>query len=174
MGFDFQANYGDECPSAVLLLRESQVTTAEQALEMARSAWGSAGPVELIGSVPPHTYAIRASTLFFAIHAVPRRYEANPPMAGQAQQQCWDQHTAWLSVDMPMAKGSELRASGKLGEAYFSLLYFVHKHWSSNCLALYFPMEGVTVPNHGDPVESIRWSLRNGTNLDFLRREKRD
>jgi hypothetical protein len=163
----------EDCPSAVLLLREPVLPTAEQAVEMARSAWGAAGPVELIGSVPPHTYAIRASELYFAIHAVQRRYEASPPVAGEAYQQCWDEHSAWLSVDIPTARSADLRAQQRLGEAYFPLLFFVHKHWSPNCLALYFPAEGVTVPHHGDPVQSIRWARQNGANLEFLKRTKK-
>lgn len=170
---DLLPKANEDCPSVVLLLRRSQLPTSEQALEMARSAWGGAGPVEIVGFVPPHTYAIRASELFFAMHSVPRRYEASPPITGDLQRQCWDQHGAWLSVDMPTAKATELRESGRLGEAYFSLLFFAHKHWSPNCLALYFPAEGVVVPNQGNPVDSIHWSLQNGTNLDFLRREKR-
>jgi hypothetical protein len=171
---DILPKANEDCPSVVLLLRESQTPTEEQALEMARSAWGAAGPVEIVGSIPPHTYAIRASELFLALHAVPRCYEASPPISGDVQRQCWDQHGSWLSVDMPTAKVTELRESRRLGEAYFSLLFFAHRHRSPNCLALYFPAEGVTVPNQGNPVDSIRWSLQNGANLDFLRREKKE
>src|SRR5262245_13583477 len=168
-----QANAEGDFPSVVLLLREPLLPSAEQALEMARSAWSAAGPVELAGSVSPHCHAVRASELFFAINAAPQRYEAGPTIASQVYQLCWDHHTAWLSVDLPVARVAELRANKQLEKAYSTLLFFVYKHWSSNCLALYFPAEGVTVPNLGDLAGSIRWCRQNGTNLDFLRREKK-
>jgi hypothetical protein len=40
--------------------------------------------------------------------------------------------------------------------------------WNENCLGLYLPVQGVTVPNMGDLISSIRWAAKNGTPLPFL------
>jgi hypothetical protein len=170
IGLAVPSDSSEDCPSIVLLLNQPQELDADRALAIASSAWGAAGPVELIGTNPPYTYAIRASELFFAIHAVPHRYQASPPISSQIQERCWTQHKAWLSVDMQRAAVTELRASGRLGEAYFTLLHFVHERWSPDCVALYYPAEGVTIPNQGDMAESIRWARRHGTDLNFLNR----
>jgi hypothetical protein len=167
-----KADANDDWPSIVLLLCEAQLPTADEAIEMARGAWGAAGPVELLGAVGPHNFAIRVSPLTFALHAVGQRYSVSGSELRLAKQQAWDQHRAWLSVDLPGRRTAELRDKGQLGSAYQSLMHFVAKHWSPNVLAMYFPSEGVTVPNQGDLIESIRWARRNGTNLDFLKARK--
>jgi hypothetical protein len=86
-------------------------------------------------------------------------------------QRPWDQHRAWLSIDMPLiAKG--LRETEAWGESHKLLLIFAFKSWSPNCLAIFFPTEGVTVPNFGDLADSIRWGRQNGLKLDFLNKPK--
>jgi hypothetical protein len=157
----------DDLLSIVFLLRDSVVLTADEAVRMCNAAWGAAAPVKLVAIVSEGHYALEASPLFFAFHSVAQRYQAKPPALSQVQQQCWDQHSAWMSVDM-VKSVSELRASGSLAAAYKTLFYFVFKHWSSDTLALYFPCEGVTLPNHGDLIQSIRWCRRNGIDLSFL------
>ena len=159
---------GDDFPSIVFLLRDSSVLTADDALRMCQAAWGSAAPVKLIGAVGEGHYALAADPLFFAFHSVAARYQAKPPGLSAVQQQCWDLHTAWMSIDM-VQSASSLRTSGSLAGGYKTLFYFVHKHWSSGALALYFPCEGVTLPNHGNLVKSIRWCRRNGIDLSFLK-----
>jgi hypothetical protein len=166
------ADADEDWPSIVMLLREAQLPTADEAIEMARGAWGAAGPVELLGAVGPHNFVLRVSPLTFALHALAARYgvgEADLPLA---RQQTWDQHRAWLAVDLPGRRTAELRNKGQLGAAYQSLMHFVAKHWSPNVLAMYFPSEGVSVPNQGDLIESIRWARRNGISLDFLKERK--
>ncbi len=167
-----RADADEDWPSIVMLLREAQLPTADEAVEMARVAWGAAGSVELVGTVGPHNFAIRVKPLTFALHAVGSRYEVRKPERPLALQQVWEQHCAWLSVDLPGRRVVELREKGQLGSAFKSLMHFVAKHWSPNCLALYFPSEQVTVPNQGDLIESIRWARRNGINLDFLKQRK--
>ena len=162
----------EDWPSIVMLLREPQLPTAEEAVEMARAAWGAVGPVQLVGTVGPHNFAIRVSPLTFALHAVGQRYATSEPALPLAAKQPWDQHQAWFAVDLPGRRCAVLREKGQLGSAYRSLMYFVSKHWSSNCLAMYFPAEQTTVPNQGDLIQSIRWARHNGTNLDFLKSAK--
>jgi hypothetical protein len=166
------ANADEDWPSIVLLLREAQLPTADKAIEMAQAAWGAAGPVELVGVVGPHNFAIRVSPLTFALHAFGNRYDFSRLEAPLAQQKVWEEHRAWLSVDLPGRRTAELRAQGQLGSAYQSLMHFVARHWSPNCLGMYFPSERTTVPNHGDLIESVRWARRNGINLDFLKVRK--
>ncbi len=159
----------DAWPSIVFLLRIPHLPSREEALQLARGAWGPAGPIELAGMPRSHSFLFRTSHLAFALHAAPSRYEIDRTDLPGAQEQPWDQHTAWLSVDLPGKRTSVLRQQGSLGGAYLSLMYFAFKYWSPNCLALYFPAELTTVPNHGDLIESIRWTRRNGVDLQFLR-----
>jgi hypothetical protein len=162
----------DDWPSIVLLLREAVLPSAEEAIEMAGTAWGAAGQVELLGAVGPHNFVIRVAPLTFALHAVGSRYEAETGQLNAMQKQCWDQHSAWLSVDLPGRQVGVLRQSGQLAGAYKSLMYFVLRHWSQNCSALYFPSEQATLPNYGDLIDSIRSARRDGINLDFLKENK--
>jgi hypothetical protein len=162
----------EDWPSIVMLLREPQLPTADEAIEMARAAWGAAGPVELVGTVGPHNFVIRVSPLTFALHVVGERYAMSDPTLQLAAKQPWDQHQAWFAVDLPGKRCAVLRKAGQLGSAYRSLMYFVSKHWTPNCLALYFPTERVTLPIQGDLIQSIRWVRQNGTNLNFLKTVK--
>lgn len=162
----------EEWPSIVLLLEQPVLPNAEQAVEMARKAWGAAGPAELVGSVGPHNFMIRVSPLTFAMHAAENRYVVDTPPLPEVQKQCWDRHKAWLSIDLPGKRVSDLRERGQLAGAYRALMYFVHKHWSEDCLGAYFPAEGTIIPNLGTLVDSIRWARRNGVNLDFLKELK--
>ncbi len=159
----------NDWPTIVFLLQVGNVLTADDAVRMCQAAWGAAVPVKLIGVVSEGHYALEASPLFFAFHSVAARYPVDGLHLSQVQQQCWDGHSAWMSVDLMRNPASELRKAGTLAQAYKTLLYFVFKHWSPSCPALYFPCEGVTLPNHGDLVESIRWCGRNGIDLTFLK-----
>lgn len=162
----------DEWPSIVFLLRKPVLPDANQAIEMARVVWGAAGLVELVGSVGPHNFLIRVIPLTFALHAVGSRYEVDAGSLNAFQQQCWSEHNAWLSIDLPGKRIESLRQSSQLAPAYKALMYFVQKHWSPNCSALYFPGEQTTLPNYGDLIESIRFARRDGINLDFLKESK--
>jgi hypothetical protein len=120
-----EPNSDEEWPSIVLLLEQPVLPNAEQAVEMARKAWEAAGPAELVGSVGPHNFVIRVSPLTFAMHAVGNRYEVDTPLLPEVQKQCWDRHKAWLSVDLPGSRASDLREKKELAGAYKALMYFV-------------------------------------------------
>lgn len=162
----------EDWPSIVMLLRDPQLPTSEAAVEMARAAWGAAGSVELVGTVGPNNFVIRVSPLTFALHAASERYAVRRPTLPISRQQPWEQHQGWFAVDLPRRRCAALREAGQLGAAYQSLLHFVARHWSPNCLAIYFPAEGVSVPNQGDFIQSIRWARQNGIDLDFLKERK--
>lgn len=162
----------EDWPSIVMLLLDPLLPTAEEAVEMARAAWGAAGPAELVGTVGPHNFVIRVSPLTFALHAVADRYVIDRPALPVAQQQPWNQHRGWFAVDLPGRRSAALREMGQLGGAYQSLMHFIARHWSANCLAIYFPGEGASIPNQGDLIQSIRWARQNGVNLDFLKSRK--
>jgi hypothetical protein len=51
---------------------------------------------------------------------------------------------------------------------YKLLFLMANQLWNENCLGLYLPVQGVTVPNMGDLISSIRWAAKNGTPLPFL------
>jgi hypothetical protein len=162
-------------PSIVMLLSEPVLPSAEEAIEMAKAAWSAAGPVEFLGAVGPHNFALRAAPLAFAIHAVGQPYDVNTETISIEQQFCWDNHKAWLAVDLPGKSAPALREIGQLAGAYKALMYFPFKHWSQKCLALYFPAEETrraTLPNRGDLIQSIRVARQNGIDLEFLKEHK--
>ncbi|MGA2338397.1 MAG: hypothetical protein ABSF75_00780 [Terracidiphilus sp.] len=159
----------NDWPSIVFLLREPVLPSAGQAIEMMTVAFGAIGPVEFLGTVGPHNFAIRVAPLTFALHAFGSRYEADFGHLRPVQQQCWELHRAWLSLDFPGNSAPILRQKGTIGHAYKTLMYFVVKHWSPNCLALYFPSEQSTLPNRGDLIQSIRLARLDGIDLDFLK-----
>ena len=171
-----EADDEDGWPSIVMLLSEPVLPSAEQAIEMAKAAWRAAGPVEFLGAVGAHNFAIRVSPLTFAMHAVGQPYDVNTEAISKEQQLCWDQHKAWLAVDLPGKRALALRERGQLAGAYKTLMFFPFKHWSQNCLALYFPAEETrraTLPNYGDLIQSIRRARQNGIDLDFLKEHKK-
>jgi hypothetical protein len=114
------------------------------------------------------SYVLRAGKLIFAVHQAPQRYEVEGREQNNLLQRPWDEHTAWMSVDFPAITTAKLREIRSLGSYYKMLLIYVFLCWSPNCLAVYFPMEGVTVPNLGDLAESIKWARQSGINLEFL------
>lgn len=159
-------------PSVVVLLRAPQFLTQQQVLEKGTKAWGANAPVELIGALNNGTsFVLRSGKFTFAIHQVNQRYESRECEPIESVQRAWEQHTAWMAVDFPATSSSHLRQIKSLGACYKQLLIYAFLCWSPNCLALYFPMEGPTVPNLGDPVESIKWAGKNGINIRFLKDE---
>jgi hypothetical protein len=160
----------EDHPSVVVLLQEFQPLTQEQALQTAQQAWGSGAPVEAAGALENGTsFVFRSGKFFFALHQTGSRYEVKGLELGAVTQGPWDEHEGWFSVDLPTARTAALRKIQSLGSCYKMLLVYVFLRWSPNCLAVYFPAEGVAVPNLGDLAESIKWARRNGTNLDFLK-----
>jgi hypothetical protein len=159
----------DSWPSIVFLLCQSHVHTPEEAVHMCEDAWGAAHRIELIGIVSEGHYAIKAGPLFFAFHSVNETYRVQGLQLTQVQQQAWDQHTAWMSIDLTRSRERILREEHSLGVAYKPLIYYASRNFSPNCLALYFPAEGVTVPNLGELIGSIRWRRMNGIDLSFLK-----
>jgi hypothetical protein len=116
-------NEDEEWPSIIFFLRERVLPNTDQAIEMAKAAWGAPGPVELVGTVGPHNFVIRVAPLAFALHAVGSRYEVNAGPLWAFQQQCWDEHNAWLSVDLPGKRVDNLRQTGRLPSAYKALRF---------------------------------------------------
>jgi hypothetical protein len=69
---------------------------------------------------------------------------------------------------MPTQGSDRLREIDSLATVYKLLLVFAFLCWSTNCLIVYFPAEGISIPNLGDLADSINWTRSNGQNLDFL------
>jgi hypothetical protein len=155
-------------PSVVMLLKEPVFPNAEEVIKIANACWGQTTPVELAATEDSgSTYTLRRGNKAFSIHQGRRPYDVEGQEPTEILQRPWDEHRAWLSIDMPLvAEG--LRETKAWGESHKLLLIYAFKSWSPNCLAIYFPAEGVTVPNLGDLAESIRWGRQNGLKLAFL------
>lgn len=159
----------DYWPSVVVLMAAPAFPSGEEILSRAERAWGNAGPAKLIAS--PHEGAsrlIQCGPLSFSIHCANAKYGEQTGHGGNILQRPWDDHKAWMSVDLPLLRNEALYQSGELANMYKVLLVFVFLGWSNNCLGVYFPGEGVTVPNFGDLAASINWGRQNGLNLNFL------
>lgn len=153
-------------PSVVLLLESPRELTEEMALRYSEQAWGgNDGAPSIAGSPHKGSWLIRVSDLLFALRSARGRYVFPRPEANAVRQRAWDQHKAWVVVEYP--EGPKTPES-EWPSCYKLLLLMVHQLWDDNCLGLYLPAEGVTVPNMGDLISSIRWAGKNGTPLAFL------
>ncbi len=163
------ASEKDYWPSVVILLKEPRFPTAEEALRVGQASWGAHAQVELTGSTNNgRSYVLRTEKFFFSINYAQGPYGVEGKEHSQAQQRPWEEHAAWLSIDIPNRKTEELREAKALSACYKLLLVFAFKMWSSNCLGVYFPCEGVTIPNLGELAASVVWARGNGVNLKFL------
>jgi hypothetical protein len=104
----------------------------------------------------------------FSIHCANARYDGEGERGDDILQRPWNDHKAWMSVDLPKLSNKALYEAGDLAKMYKALLVFVFLCWNNNCLGVYFPGEGVTVPNFGDLAGSINWGRQSGLNLNFL------
>ncbi len=159
----------EDHPSVVILLKEPHLRTTDESLQIVRRALGEKTDVELLGVLNGgNSHVLRDGKFFFAFHQAAQKYEIPGRETTELMQSGWDSHAAWMSFDLPMQSSAQLKGIDSLGAAYRVLLVFAFLCWSPNCLAVYFPAEGVTVPNLGDLADSIQWARRNGQNLGFL------
>jgi hypothetical protein len=162
-------------PSVVILLREPQIRTSNESLNLVRRALGAGIDVELIGVLDNgNAHIIRNGKFFFTFHQASQRYEVPGYEPIGLVRKAWDENKAWVAFDMPTQSSAKLREIDSLGTAYRLLLVFTFLCWSPNCLGVYFPAERVSVPNLGDLADSINWARRNGQNLDFLNTPKNE
>lgn len=163
----------EDCPSVVILLKEPQIRTPEESLNIVRNALGANTDVELIQTLNDGcTHVIRDGKFLFSFHQYQQRYKVPGRPSAVLLQKPWEEHKAWLAFDLPTQSSVKLKEIDSLGLSYKVLLVFAFLSWSPNCLAVYFPAEAVTVPNLGDLADSIHWARRNGLNLDFLNTTK--
>lgn len=156
----------DPCPSLVLLLESPVELTRQAALELAAQAWGEADSEASIDLARRKgRWFIRVSDVLFGVRGgrAPYRRPGNEP--NQVRQRVWDRHRAWLAVEYPDAPKMP---ESEWPSCYKLLFLMANQLWNENCLGLYLPVQGVTVPNMGDLISSIRWAAKNGTPLPFL------
>lgn len=153
-------------PSLVLLLESPVELTRETAIELAAQTWAeSDSEVSIARGHRGGRWLIRVSDVRFGVRSDRARYRRTGRETSQARQRVWDRHTAWLAVDYP--DGPKIPES-EWPSCYKLLFLMANQLWNENCLGLYLPVQGVTVPNMGDLIESIRWAGKNGTPLPFL------
>jgi hypothetical protein len=159
-------NEEDEaCPSLVLLLETPVTLTRETALELAAQAWGESGSPASVARRRQGKWLIRVSDVLFGVGGGRGRYPRPVRESSQVRQHVWDLHQGWLEVDYP--DGPKIPES-QWPSCYKLLFLMANRMWNENCLGLYLPLQGVTVPNMGDLIASIRWAGKNGTPLPFL------
>jgi hypothetical protein len=160
----------DYWPCVVILLREPHFPAPEEVLRTAQASWGVHAPVESVGKLKEGaSYILRSGGLIFSVRFGVDRYGVEGQQPIEVLQRPWDEHKAWMSIDMPNERNEHLYKTKALGGSYQLLLVFAFKSWSANCLGVYFPAEGVTIPNLGELSESIQWGRKNGLDLDFMK-----
>lgn len=156
-------------PCLVLLLEKPIELTREAALAMAAQAWGESDKDVSIMKGRRGSWTVRVTDVMFGIRSASGHYRRFGHETNQVRQGVWDRHRAWLEVDYPRA--SKIPESE--WPSCYKLLFLMANHlWSESCLGIYLPDEGVTVPNMGDLISSIRWAGNNGTPLPFLHEPK--
>jgi hypothetical protein len=163
----------DDFPSVVLLLRNPEFPEAEDMLRIARESWGAGGPVELLGTLrkkASYMFSCRTGekSMMFSIHTRPHAYGGGGREPTEFLQRPWDEHRAWMSIDLPYGNNRKLSAEKALGDIYKVLSIFAFKMWNPNVLAVFFPAESVTIPNFGELAGCIQWARRSGMDMSFL------
>jgi hypothetical protein len=159
----------DYWPSVVVLMSQPVFPSGDEILSHAQTAWGNAGQAKLAGTLRNGaSHVIHCGPMTFSIHCTNAKYGQLSERGDGILQRPWDDHSAWMSVDLPKLRTQALSEAGELANMYKVLLVFVFLCWNDNCLGVYFPGEGVTVPNFGDLAASINWGRQNGLNLNFL------
>jgi len=153
-------------PSVVLLLESPRILSPESVVQIAVQALGEAEGIPTVARRPGRgSYLLRVSDILFGLRSGRSRYPGPGPETNQVRQRAWDRHRAWLAIEYP--EGPKTPES-EWPACYKLLLLMANQIWDDDCLALYIPREGVTVPNMGDLISSLRWAGRNGTPLPFL------
>jgi hypothetical protein len=156
----------EPCPALVLLLGSPVELTREKALELATQAWGGPeAPASVARRARMGRWLVRVSDVLFGIRAGRSRYREPGQESNQVRQRAWDRHEAWLAVDFP--HGPKMPES-EWPSCYKLLFLMASTLWDENCTGLYLPVQGVTIPNMGELIASIRWAGNNGTPLPFL------
>jgi hypothetical protein len=172
LGIASKGYAGDDWPSVVLLLKAAEFPEPEVILRLAQESWKGKGntEVKLLGTLRKKaSFVFTCGTLWFSIHCQARPYgggEGKEPT--EVLQRPWDEHKAWMSIDLPHAKNVKLKQENALGDTYKMLLIYAFKVWSPNVLAVFFPAERTTIPNFGDLAKSIQWARRNGLDMTFI------
>ncbi|HUB18722.1 MAG TPA: hypothetical protein VL990_08815 [Acidobacteriaceae bacterium] len=156
----------EPCPSLVLLLEAPIDLTRRAALELAEQVWGEPEAQASIARVQHRgRWMIRVSDALFGVRGSGHPYRRRGHETNEVRQRVWDRHRAWLEVEYP--DGPKVPESE--WPSCYKLLFLMANHlWGERCLGLYLPVQGVTVPNMGDLIASIRWAGNNGTPLPFL------
>ncbi len=172
--FGGKERYGDDdFPSVVLLLRDPKFPTTADMLRIANESWGAGGSVELLGTLRESASFVfslktaKASTTI-SVHTQPQPYGGSGREPTEFLQRPWDEHKAWMSIDLPNGRSRKLSTEKSLGYVYKVLLIFAFKCWNPNVLAVFFPGEGVTIPNFGELAACIQWARRSGMDMSFL------
>ena len=76
----------------------------------------------------------------------------------------WNDQTAWLSIDYHRTKHDK-PASRYV--TYQFLLQFANNIWDDNCMGLYLPLEGVTIPRVGTLIDSLKWWVKHEKRSPF-------
>jgi hypothetical protein len=163
----------NDFPSVVLLLRNAEFPPPEEMLRIARESWGTDGSVELLGTLrkkASYMFSCRTSkgAMMLSVHTRPQPYGGRGREPTDVLQRPWDEHQAWMSIDLPYGNNRKLAAERALADIYKAQLIFAFKVWAPNVLAVFFPGEGVTIPNFGDLAGCIQWAHRAGLDMSFL------
>jgi len=154
----------EPCPSLVLLLDSPMELTEGAALDLATQAWGESGSEPSVSNRRGRWH-VSVSEILFVLHCGRGPYRRRGHETNQVRQRVWERQRGWIAVEYP----DEPRIPESAWPACYKLLFLMaNQLWDDRCLGLYLPAQGITVPNMGDLIGSIRWAGNNGTPLPFL------
>ena len=160
----------DSWPSVVILLRAPLFLTTAEVLRTAQASWGTRSPVEALATTRQgESHFFQSEGMILSVHFATQQYSELTEDGDEVLTRPWKEHRAWMSVDMPHERCADLSARKTLANAYKLLLTYASNAWPEDCLGIYFPAEGETIPNRGGLAESIKWGRRNGLDLAFLK-----
>jgi len=163
-------NYpADFQPSVVLLLHKPVFPLRTEVEKAAQCIHSNQGELEYLpGQRNRASHLIRCGSMLISIHGADQPYGEGIEEMLDVLQNAWDQHHAWLAIDLPHERNHALQKAGRLRESYALLLKLSDALWSENCTGVFFPSEAILLPNTGTLRSSMEWARRNGITLSPL------
>jgi hypothetical protein len=150
--------------SIVMLTRKAHTFTKEELIAAAELGWGKKfdgveDPMWFV-TVSDVLTILKAGKYVVQLVQVSQPYSDDletsaKNLTREEQKRAWFEHHAWFSLDLwNDAVPSSPKPSKK--EAYAVLARFSRQLGDANCCAIYFPNEGLMLPNDGNAEDELR------------------
>ena len=157
-------------PSVVLLLHTPAFPLRAEVEQAADRLTSLTEKIEYMASAHNRaTHLLRCGSLLISIHGADQRYDTAREELSEVLQNAWEQHCAWLAIDLPGERNCDRQKSGTLQACYKLQLQLAEGLIGPNCTGILFPAEGILLPNLGSVRSSLEWAERNGRDPGVLK-----